>query len=49
MSLGCGFSDLGLPIGIQIVGAPFDEPRVFQVGHAYEQAAGWYRKRPNLD
>ncbi|HET9917994.1 MAG TPA: amidase, partial [Candidatus Binatia bacterium] len=41
LSLCCGFSSHGLPIGMQIVGAPFDEPRVFQVGHAYEQAAGW--------
>ena len=49
MSLCCGFSADGLPIGMQIVGAPFDEARLFQVGHAYEQAAGWYGKRPNLD
>ncbi|HEX6769925.1 MAG TPA: amidase [Candidatus Binatia bacterium] len=49
LSLCCGFSSHGLPIGMQIVGAPFDEPRVFQVGHAYEQAAGWFRRRPNLD
>jgi len=49
MSLCCGFSTQGLPIGMQIVGAPFDEARLFQVGHAYEQAAGWYRRRPKLD
>ena len=46
MSLCCGFSSQGLPIGMQVVGAPFDEARLFQVGHAYEQAAGWYRQRP---
>jgi aspartyl-tRNA(Asn)/glutamyl-tRNA(Gln) amidotransferase subunit A len=49
MSVCCGFSPDGLPIGMQIVGAPFDEARVFQVGHAYEQAAGWYRRLPKLD
>ena len=49
LSVCCGFSAQGLPIGMQIVGAPFDEARVFQVGHAYEQAAGWFRQRPNLD
>jgi aspartyl-tRNA(Asn)/glutamyl-tRNA(Gln) amidotransferase subunit A len=49
MSICCGFSASGLPIGMQIVGAPFDEARLFQVGHAYEQTAGWHAKRPNLD
>lgn len=49
MSLCCGFSSQGLPIGMQIVGAPFDESRVLQVGHAYEQAAGWFRQQPKLD
>ena len=49
LSLCCGFSAAGLPIGMQIVGAPFDEPRVFQVGHAYEQAAQWHKQRPRLD
>jgi aspartyl-tRNA(Asn)/glutamyl-tRNA(Gln) amidotransferase subunit A len=48
MSLNCGFSAKGLPIGMQIVGAPFDEARLFQVGHAYEQAAGWYKRHPAL-
>ena len=49
MSLCCGFSSQGLPIGMQVVGAPFDEARLFQVGHAYEQAAGWYRQHPKFD
>ena len=49
MSVCCGFSSEGLPIGIQIVGASFDEARIFQVGYAYEQAAGWYRRHPQLD
>ena len=48
MSICCGFSSAGLPIGMQIVGAPFDESMVFQVGHAYEQGVGWYKRRPEL-
>lgn len=49
MTLCCGFTANNLPIGMQIVGAPFEEARLFQVGHAYEQAAGWFRRRPKLD
>ncbi|HEX6031649.1 MAG TPA: amidase [Tepidiformaceae bacterium] len=46
MSVPCGFSSGGLPIGMQIVGRPFDEWNVFRVGHAYEQATGWHTRRP---
>jgi aspartyl-tRNA(Asn)/glutamyl-tRNA(Gln) amidotransferase subunit A len=45
----CGFSPAGLPIGLQIIGAPFREATIFQVARAYEQAAGWHKARPNLD
>lgn len=48
MSLCCGFSVNGMPIGMQIVAGPFEESLVFQVGHAYEQAAGWHERRPIL-
>jgi aspartyl-tRNA(Asn)/glutamyl-tRNA(Gln) amidotransferase subunit A len=48
VSLCCGFSSVGLPIGIQIVGGNFGESRVFQVAHAYEQAAKWFKKRPEI-
>lgn len=48
LSLCCGFSSTGMPIGMQIVAAPFEESLVFQVGHAYEQAAGWYQRQPLL-
>jgi len=44
----CGFSSSGLPIGMQIVGKPFDEGTVCQVGHAYEKAAGWRERTPDL-
>jgi aspartyl-tRNA(Asn)/glutamyl-tRNA(Gln) amidotransferase subunit A len=40
LSLPCGFDEHGLPIGLQIIGRPFDEARVLQVASAYERAAG---------
>ena len=49
ISVCCGFSSSGLPMGLQIVGPAFRETIVFQVAHAYEQAAGWYRRRPALN
>lgn len=42
----CGFSSAGLPVAMQIVGAPFDEATVFQVAHAYERRTGWYQRKP---
>jgi aspartyl-tRNA(Asn)/glutamyl-tRNA(Gln) amidotransferase subunit A len=44
----CGFTRAGLPIGLQIVGAPFDELTVLAMAHAYEQATDWHRRRPKL-
>jgi aspartyl-tRNA(Asn)/glutamyl-tRNA(Gln) amidotransferase subunit A len=49
LALPCGFSRSGLPLALQIVGRPFDEATVFRAGHAYEQAAGWFRERPPID
>jgi aspartyl-tRNA(Asn)/glutamyl-tRNA(Gln) amidotransferase subunit A len=46
LSVPCGFSAGGLPIGLQLVGRPFDEATLLRAGHAYEQAAGWWRRRP---
>src|SRR5215470_13411084 len=43
-----GFGTHGLPLGMQILGRPFDEATVLRVGHAYEQASGWYRQHPQL-
>ena len=48
LSLCCGFTATGLPIGLQIVGACFEESRVFQVAHAYEQATKWYERKPGV-
>ncbi|BDG60107.1 amidase [Caldinitratiruptor microaerophilus] len=48
ISIPCGFSRGGLPIGLQIIGRPFDESTVIRVAHAYEQVAGWHRRPPPL-
>ena len=46
VSLPCGFSDEGLPIGLQIGGRPGDDQTVLNVAYAYEQATAWHRQRP---
>ena len=49
MSVCCGFSDGGMPVGMQIVSKPFDEQTIFNVAYAYESATDWHKMRPNLD
>lgn len=46
LSVPCGFSSDGLPIGVQILGAQYDEARVLQAGHAYQQATEWHKRVP---
>ena len=46
LSLPCGFTSEGLPVGFQIAGKLFDEATVLRVGHAYEQATAWRQRRP---
>jgi aspartyl-tRNA(Asn)/glutamyl-tRNA(Gln) amidotransferase subunit A len=48
LSLPCGFTAGGLPIGLQIAGQPFDEATVLRLGHAYEQQTDWHRRRPSM-
>lgn len=48
VSVPCGFSADGLPIGLTIYARPFREDLALRVGHAYEQATGWHRRRPDL-
>lgn len=43
VSVPCGFSD-GLPVGLQLLGKPFDEANLLGIAHAYEQAAGVYQQ-----
>jgi len=44
LALPCGFDCAGLPIGLQVIGRPFDEATVLRIGRAYEQATAWHRK-----
>jgi aspartyl-tRNA(Asn)/glutamyl-tRNA(Gln) amidotransferase subunit A len=48
LSLPCGFSSQGLPIGIQLLGNHFDEARILQAARAFEQATDYHRRRPTL-
>lgn len=46
LSVPCGFSPDHRPIGMQIVGRPFDESRLVRVGHAFQTATDWHKQRP---
>ncbi len=48
LTLPCGFTRAGLPIGLQLIGPPFEEPTVFRAAHAYEQATDWHTRRPPI-
>ncbi len=48
ISVPCGFSPEGLPVGVQIVGRHRDELGVLQLAHAFEQATGFGRRRPDI-
>jgi Asp-tRNA(Asn)/Glu-tRNA(Gln) amidotransferase A subunit family amidase len=48
LSVPCGFSRAGLPIGLQVIGRPFDEATILRVAHAYELASDWQRRRPPM-
>lgn len=47
VSVPCGLAG-GLPVGLQIIGKPFDESTVLRVAHAYEQYAGHWRLKPPI-
>lgn len=48
ISIPCGFTSQGLPVGLQIIGKPFDEAGLLQVAYAYEQSTPWHKMKPNL-
>ena len=48
ISVPCGFTDAGLPVGMQIAGKPLDEPTVLRVAYAYQQYARWTDRRPPI-
>lgn len=48
LSVPCGFSKEGLPIGMQIIGPQFSEGLLLKVGHQYEQTTEWHKYKPKL-
>ena len=44
----CGFSQNGLPLGLQLLARPFGDAQVLRAGHAYQLATGWHRRHPML-
>jgi aspartyl-tRNA(Asn)/glutamyl-tRNA(Gln) amidotransferase subunit A len=48
ISLPCGFTQAGLPIGVQLIGKAFGEAELLSMAYAYEQEAGLFNKHPNL-
>ena len=48
ISLPCGFSKAGMPIGLQLIGRAFEEETVLRAAHAYEQSTQWYRQKPTI-
>ncbi|HOW59678.1 MAG TPA: Asp-tRNA(Asn)/Glu-tRNA(Gln) amidotransferase subunit GatA [Candidatus Omnitrophota bacterium] len=48
MSVPCGFTSSGLPVGMQLMARPFDEATLFRAAHTFEQETGIYKKKPKL-
>ena len=48
ISIPCGFDRRGLPIGLQIQGRYFDEARILEVAHRFQQATDWHQRAPTL-
>jgi aspartyl-tRNA(Asn)/glutamyl-tRNA(Gln) amidotransferase subunit A len=48
LTLPAGFADDGLPVGVQVVGAPFAEDTLVRIGRAFQRATDWHDKRPRL-
>jgi len=48
ISLPCGSDADGLPVGLQLIGQPFDEATLLRGAYAYQQASAWHTRRPSL-
>jgi aspartyl-tRNA(Asn)/glutamyl-tRNA(Gln) amidotransferase subunit A len=48
MSVPCGFSQAGLPIGLQLMGSHFSEETLFRAAHAFEQVTGFHKRKPGV-
>ena len=49
ISVPCGLTSEGLPIGLQIAGRSFDEPTILRIAHAYERSTPWHQKHPPVE
>jgi aspartyl-tRNA(Asn)/glutamyl-tRNA(Gln) amidotransferase subunit A len=48
ISIPCGFTKAGLPVGLQLLAAPFEEEKLLQVARMYERATDWHTRRPKI-
>jgi aspartyl-tRNA(Asn)/glutamyl-tRNA(Gln) amidotransferase subunit A len=48
LSIPAGFTQTGLPIGLQLIGRAFDEATLLRAAHAYESVTSWHRRKPAL-
>ncbi len=48
VNMPCGFTNVGLPVGMQIIGPQFNEELLFKVGYAYEQETDWHKRKPKI-
>lgn len=48
ISVPCGFTKAGLPIGLQLIGNYFDEAKLFRAAYTYEQNTDWHKRKPKL-
>src|SRR5215831_16393083 len=48
LSIPVGFDPDGMPVGMQLIGRPFDESTLFRIGHAYQAATDWHTRAPGL-
>ncbi len=48
ISIPCGFTRSGLPVGLQLLAAPFEEEKLFRIARTFERATDWHTRRPRL-
>ena len=48
LALPCGFDKNNMPVGMQLIGRPFDEKTILSAGNAYQSATDWHKQKPNL-
>jgi len=48
LSIPCGFTREGLPVGLQLIGPPFSEDKLLRIARMYEKVTDWHTRRPPL-